>query len=228
MHAWHSRNGAQILEVDGWRQVLSYGDSDSELKACQASVGICDATPMAKMDLQGRGAAEFFSRLFEEPAPAIHCVAVLHRQGTQILAARLRADRMLLLSAAEERGRLLANLSNAAGNHCVHVNDLTSALAAVRVVGPRTLPLLKKMTSAQVEALHRDGCLQAAVARIPATLVRSDFGTQRGWLLLASRDYGAYLWQCLLSAGHEFGIQPIGLVAERRMAGQEVSGVATV
>jgi aminomethyltransferase len=218
-----------MTEMNGWKRVLSYGNPDSEWKACHSSIGICDVTPIAKIDLQGGESEKLLSRLVDEPVPAVgRCLSAIQKTGLAIQAARLRADRILVLGAAEDRIRLLSGLSSAAGVGCVHVNDLSSAFAAMRLVGPRTPSLLKKLTSAQVEALPHNGCFQAGVARIPAILIRNDFGTEYAGLLMVARDYGAYMWECVLSAGHEFGIQPIGIVVERRMASREVTDVAAV
>jgi glycine cleavage system aminomethyltransferase T len=53
MYKWHLQHGAHMTEVQGWESVVDYGDVQAEIAAILSSVGLCDASPLTKIDVQG-------------------------------------------------------------------------------------------------------------------------------------------------------------------------------
>jgi len=230
MHEWHERHGAQMTDVSGWKRVVDYGDVKAEVAAINSSVGLCDVTPLSKIDVQGRHSVQMFETLAGLLEVGECASAVLSRAGaTQTYIARLTQDRFIALGEAEERLQLCSALADAAlGDGCVHVTDVTSAYAALSLVGPMSTKLLKKLGPARIDSMTTGRCLQSPDARVATLLVRRDVRDIPAWLLLVSRDYGEYLWECVLSAGHEFGILPFGTAAQRLLTGAEATDVAVV
>jgi sarcosine oxidase subunit alpha len=58
-------------------------------------------------------------------------------------------------------------------------------------------------------------CREAKVGGIPATLLRIGFVGETGWEIHCPAESAEELWQKLLDAGHEFGIRPFGVEAQR-------------
>jgi heterotetrameric sarcosine oxidase gamma subunit len=232
LHEWHRRHGAEMAEVGGWRRVLSYGDSLSELKACQHAVGICDISPLSKIDVQGRHSAEMLEKLCCAQLPERGwCTSAELRSAdsARVYAARLTADRFLILGIPESRLQLRDTLTDAADVcTCAHVTDVTSAYAAFRVTGPMSTKLLKKLGPADVDMTRSNRCLQTAIARVWSLVVRHDTANHPSWVLLVSRDYGEYVWECIMSAGHEFGIRSFGITAEKILTRLEAADVAVI
>jgi heterotetrameric sarcosine oxidase gamma subunit len=229
MHEWHERHGAQMTEVSGWRRVIDYGDLKAEVAATNSSVGLCDATPLSKIDVQGRESERLLERFARLPAVGECISAVLPQAGgTQAYIARLTLDRFIALAEAEEELQLCSGMADAAGDGCVHVTDMTSAYAALYLAGPMSTKLLKKLGPARIDSMATGRCQESPVARVVSLLVRRDVRNVPAWLLLVSRDYGEYLWECMLSAGHEFGIRPFGMAAQRLLTGAEATDVAVV
>lgn len=232
IHHWHSRHGAQITSVAGWKQVLAYGDQLGEVQASRSSVGLCDVTSMVKIDMQGKHAAGTLSTWLGNASPAARtCVsASLSEQGLgRVYVVRLTSDRYIVLGAPQDRLRLVERFSaETRETGCVHVTDVTSAYAAMNVVGPKTLDLLKRLGPAEVDVLQPDQCLQASIARVTSIVIHRDLGSLPACLLMVPRDYGEYVWECILHAGHDLGIRPFGLATQRILAGEEARDVAAV
>ncbi len=232
LHEWHQRHGAEMADFAGWKRVVSYGDFNSELRAGQQSVGICDISPLSKIDVQGKHSAEMLGRVCGAQSPEVgHCTSAQFCSGdsAQAYATRLTADRFMILGVPEIRSQLRDTLTRAAGTHaCVHVTDMTSAYATFRMIGPMSTKLLKKLGPANVDRIRSHQCLQTAIARVWSLLARHDRAHYPSWILLVSRDYGEYVWESIISAGHEFGIRPFGTTAERILMGVEARDVAVV
>jgi heterotetrameric sarcosine oxidase gamma subunit len=230
MDKWHQQRGAHMAEVSGWRRVVDYGDPKAEVAAIQYSVGLCDTTPLTKIDVQGRHSVRMLEGLGSIPevggcAPAVSAQA----SGTPAYIARLTRERFIILGSPEEGTQLCKRLTDAAaGDACVHVTDITSAYAVLQLAGPMSMKLLKKLGSARIDSMTTGRCLQGPLARVRVLLIRRDVGNVPSWLLLVSRDFGEYAWECVLSAGHEFGIRPFGTAAERAFTSAEATNVSVV
>ena len=69
---------------------------------------------------------------------------------------------------------------------------------------------------------------QTATARVWSLVIRNEVRQGSAWMLLVSRDYGEYVWESVLAAGSEFGIQPLGMLAAEAITGAEENNVAAL
>lgn len=222
IHNWHQRHGAHMTTSGEWQRVLNYGRPNVEREAGITSVGICDVTYLAKVNIQGKKSDELLAQTSNSRVPKVgHSVAIARpNEGSlPVRLVRLTDDRFLLLGEADDCRDLQGSMDFLADNvRCAHVEDFTSSFTAILVVGPKSSGLLKKLSSANLDAVPLDGCLQTSIARVGSVLVRWNLGETPGWLLLVSRDHGEYVWECVLSAGHEFDIEPFGMEAQQAIA----------
>jgi sarcosine oxidase subunit alpha len=225
IHHWHERHGARIEEIGGWKQVTDYGDIQSEISCLKAAVGVSDVTPLAKLEIRGRDCEGILGDLSNLPKPGSSASVVLSQASkAPHLVARLAIDRFLLIGGRESGVEVINLLKSAtAGGKCVHLTDVTSTYAALHLVGPMSTRVLKKLGPVCAEAMSTSDCCQSPLARIWAFVTRRDVGGLPAWLLLVSRDYGEYFWECVLSAGNEFGIRPFGIRAEEVLMENEVA-----
>jgi sarcosine oxidase subunit alpha len=100
---------------------------------------------------------------------------------------------------------------------CVHLTNLTSALAAVQLVGPYSHELLRKLTALDLSPQRFADltCAQGSVAKIHALVVRADVRSELAYEVYCGREFGEYLWDTLRDAGEEFGAVPFGVATQR-------------
>jgi sarcosine oxidase subunit alpha len=100
---------------------------------------------------------------------------------------------------------------------CVHVTNLTAALAAVNLAGPRSREVLSRLTDLDLsrEAFPYLAAREGSVAGVPALLLRIGFVGELGYEIHYPAEYGVHVWDALLEAGHEFDIRPFGVEAQR-------------
>jgi heterotetrameric sarcosine oxidase gamma subunit len=96
----------------------------------------------------------------------------------------------------------------------VTVVDLTHGRALIRLTGARAVDVLAKETAVDLsEPVHPDGAaLRTAVAGLATDVVRDDRTGVTSFLLHCERSSGQYLFDSLLDAGAEFGIEIDGYV----------------
>ena len=136
MHQWHERHGANMAEVAGWKRVVDYGDLKSEVAALSSTAGLSDVTPISKIDVQGKQSSQMLDRFTKVPGIGECTAAVLSRSAAlSAYVVRLTKDRFIVLGGAEQNAQIYSSLSDA-GSGCAHVTDLTSAYAALQLVGP--------------------------------------------------------------------------------------------
>lgn len=103
----------------------------------------------------------------------------------------------------------------------VSVFDATHGRALVRITGQRTPDLLSKVCAIDfADDVTPDGAaFRSSVAKLVTDVVRDDLGEVRSYLLHCERSSGQYLFDALMDAGDEFGIEVDGFTAP------EVQGV---
>lgn len=91
----------------------------------------------------------------------------------------------------------------------VSVVDVTHGRALMRISGARTADLLAKVCGIDFsEEITPDGAaFRSSVAKLVTDVVRDDEGGVRSYLLHCEWASGQYLFDALLDAGDEFGIE---------------------
>jgi heterotetrameric sarcosine oxidase gamma subunit len=112
--------------------------------------------------------------------------------------------------------RLLAEISAtvAKAGEYVSVLDLTHGGALLRLTGDDAPSLLAKICAIDLsDAVTPDlAAFRSSVAKTVTDVVRDDVGGRRSYLLHCDRSFGQYLFDCVLDAGREFGIEIAGFV----------------
>ena len=95
------------------------------------------------------------------------------------------------------------------------VFDLTHGRALMRISGVKTVDLLAKVCGIDLsEEVTPDGAaFRSSVAKLVTDVVRDDRDGERSYLLHCERSSGQYLFDALIDAGDEFGIEVEGFVA---------------
>ena len=216
LHGQHVGLGAEMEPVDGWLRPVRYTSADEELTAVRSGVGICDISPMGKLALLGNGLDALLSAVLPESAPL--AVGRSARVDDETFVTRLARDEALVTTGAGRPPRLVETLTAGAAG-CAHVVAVTSALAAVRIAGPRAPDLLAALTELNVarDAFGDASCAQSSFAEIHGTLARLDAAGLPAYTLFFGREYGDYMWESIMEAGERYGLVPFGIQALGRL-----------
>lgn len=91
----------------------------------------------------------------------------------------------------------------------VSIVDVTHGRALMRISGARTVDLLAKVCAIDFseEVTPYGAAFRSSVAKLVTDVVRDDESGVRSYLLHCERSSGQYLFDALLDAGDEFGIE---------------------
>ena len=121
----------------------------------------------------------------------------------------------LLLGPPGASAALAGRVKEVSDEGLVSVLDATHGRALMRITGARTVDLLAKVCGIDLsEEVTPDGAaFRSSVAKLVTDVVRDDCDGERSYLLHCERSSGQYLFDALIDAGDEFGIEVEGFAA---------------
>ena len=182
----------------GWE--VSARRSAAELK-------ITDCTPLAKVLVLASTEGEL-ARALRVP------FGRAARDAYETLVVGSGPGEWLLLAEPGTSAAVTQRVEEVKGERLVSVFDATHARALVRITGARTPDLLAKVCAIDfADGVTPNGAaFRSSVAKLVTDVVRDDSGGSRSYLLHCERSSGQYLFDALIDAGHEFGIEVDGFV----------------
>ena len=101
----------------------------------------------------------------------------------------------------------------------VTVTDVTHGRSEIRVVGPASASLMRKVCGLDFhpEAFPDGAARQSSVAKTTHLVIRRDIGELPAFSVICARSLGAYLWDTMMEAGQEWDAVPIGRAALRAL-----------
>jgi heterotetrameric sarcosine oxidase gamma subunit len=193
--------GARLERRDGWSVAVDYGDYEIERRRVTETVGFADRSNLTKLELHST--AEAVATLGLTPG------AAASRDGAWWCP--VTPARVLVLGRSD--GGLPAEVSG----ESTTALDLSSALAAMTLVGPGANELLARFCAIDVRpsvmpvAAFRPG----SVARTPGYVLRE---REDRLLVLVGWALGEYLWDVVADAAEHLGGGPVGADALREPA----------
>jgi sarcosine oxidase subunit alpha len=210
-----------------WRRPHSYGDAPAEAQNVHEAVGVIDVSTLGKLLVAGPDAAAFLERLYPNRYGDLKQgrvrYGVLSTDAGRIMddgtIARLGEDRFYVTTTSTGAEAVVGWFEwwNAVWRMDVEIVDLTGAVAAVNVAGPRARDLLGRLTSTDVsnEGFRYLDARHGHVAGVPCLMLRIGFVGELGYELHFPSLHGEYLWDTLLERGADLGVRPFGLEAQR-------------
>jgi heterotetrameric sarcosine oxidase gamma subunit len=121
-------------------------------------------------------------------------------------------DEWLLLAPPGTAAAVAARVRAAPDDGLVSVLDATHDRALVRLSGAASAALLARVCAIDLaEEVTPDGAaFRSDVAGVVTDVVRDDRGGERSYLLHCERSFGQYLFDALLDAGADLGIEVDG------------------
>ena len=182
----------------GWE--VSARRSAAELK-------ITDCTPLAKVLVLASTGGEV-ARALGVPFGR----ATRDAHGTLVVGSG--PGEWLLLATPGTSVAVTQRVEEVPGEGLISVFDATHGLALLRITGARAPDLLAKVCAIDFsEAVTPDGAaFRSSVAKLVTDIVRDDRDGEISYLLHCERSSGQYLFDVLIDAGDEFGIEVDGFV----------------
>ncbi len=231
--------GACFGEVAGWERAnwfgppgsqphyeYSYGRqnwfaaSAAEHQAVRDAVGIFDQSSFAKYAVVGRDAEAVLNRISANnlavPVGKVVYTQWLNDRGgieADLTITREAEDRFLVVTAAATQVRDLHWLQqHIPADARATAIDITSGLATLSVMGPRSRDLLQSLTNADLSnaafPFGTSQMIELGYARLRAT--RITYVGELGWELYIPSEFALNVYEAIIAAGPAFGLRHCG------------------
>ncbi|MEI9851488.1 MAG: sarcosine oxidase subunit alpha family protein [Sphingomonas sp.] len=257
-HGWAAENGAVFTDAGLWKRAQWYarpGETDwlqsatREAAAVRAGVGICDVSPLGKIEVLGPDAGALLDRVyvngFSTLAAGRARYGVMLREDGFVLddgtAARLAPDLYCVTTTTANAARVTQHL-----DYCrqvlwpeldVQAVSVTEQWAQYAVAGPRARTLVQRLLPdldlSNAAFPHMAAC-ECRWRGVPARLFRLSFSGELGYELAIPARYGDALVRALMAEGADLGVTPYGTEAlgilrieKGHVAGGELNGQVT-
>lgn len=216
MHHAQVALGATFKDDGDWRVADVYTSPPEEVGGALAAAGLADVSATGKLQVRGEAVEALLDKVGGIERLAAGMARRVRLNGAAALACRLTPEELLVLTNAADAvfvADLLRRAADSVG--CAHCTDLTSALAAVDIVGPNAPRLLARVVPFDLAPLGASTLVivQGELARVHAILTRLDRPPVPAYRALVGREHGAFVWEALLDAGRDLGLVPVGAAA---------------
>lgn len=229
MHYAHEALGAEWLDMGDWKRPRYYSSSsvEAEYRAVRERVGVIDVSTLGKLHVTGPDAGQLLDRVythkFSDLRPGRVRYALMCDEGGIILddgtISRLDPDRYFVTTTTGNLDFVHQWLEWCliGTGWKVEITNVTAGYGSINVAGPKAREVLTKLTDCNLtsEAFPYMACREAVVNSAPCILLRIGFVGETGWEIHCPAESAEQLWDAVLEAGRDFGIQPFGVEAQR-------------
>jgi len=193
LHFRHEEAGATMMWTGAWRRPFAYGDVAAEVRAVHEDLGVIDVSTLGKLVVEGPDAGELLDRLYpnrlSDLAHGRIRYGVVTTDGGRIVddgtVARLADDLFYVTTTSTGSDAVCEWFEwwNAVWGYDAEIVNLTGALAAVNLAGPRAREALASLTDVDVssEALRYLDARELRVAGVPCLALRIGFVGELGY-----------------------------------------------
>jgi sarcosine oxidase subunit alpha len=224
IHFRHEEAGAKMMWAGPWKRPYAYGERpEDEVRAVHESLGVIDVSTLGKILVEGAEAAELLERLypnrFTDLRPGRIRYGVLTSDAGRIMddgtVARLADDLYYVTTTSTGADSVTAWFEwwNAVWGYDAEIVNVTGALAAVNLAGPRAREALGRLVEdpedISAEAFRYLDAKHLTVAGVPCLALRIGFVGELGYELHFPSPAGEHVWDRLVAEGaRPFGLEP--------------------
>ena len=220
LNQWHHENGARMVEFCGWDMPVQYEGIIAEHKATRTTAGLFDVSHMGEIFLRGPDALSNLQNLLPNDPSTLKIGQVQY--SPLLTETGAVVDDLSIYKFGEEEYLLCVNASNVDKDFAwiqshlsgdVKATNESDDFSQIAIQGPKAEEILSSVLGLDFTDLkywwfqkHEQQSQELIIARMGYT-------GERGFEIFCPNDVAVALWEELMAAGKELGIQPIGLGA---------------
>jgi len=217
----HVALGARMVSFAGFEMPLEYGGVRQEHINVRENAGLFDVSHMGEIWIKGPKAFELVQRLTSNDVTKlipgkIQYTCFPNDEGGIV-------DDLLIYRYEDERYLLVVNASNIEKDynwitkqniHSASIDNASDRISQLAVQGPKAKALLQTLTPIDLSSISYYNFVTAEFAGADEAIISNSGYTGAGGfeLYLHNKD-GVQVWEQLMKAGKEFGLEPAGLAA---------------
>lgn len=215
----HVEAGAKLVPFAGFLMPIQYRSITEEHRKVRGSVGVFDVSHMGEFWVKGDKAVEFVERL---TVNNVRKLQVNQAQYSAMLYENAGIIDDLIVYRLEDRFMLVVNAANREKDwewikqHTidgVEIEDASDRMSLLAVQGRHAEDVIGKLTETDLSAIKFYWFREGEVAGHRAIISRTGYTGEAGFELYVDNENAPEIWDAVLEAGEEFGIEPAGLGA---------------
>lgn len=215
--------GATFTEFAGFEMPIQYTSIRDEHMVVRKKVGLFDVTHMSNVWITGPDATKLISLTTVEDASRIESgksqyTEILREDGTIIddtIFMHLGEKYMMIPNAGMNKIVTTWLTEQAKKHHLkAKAEDVSREYVILAIQGPQSKETLQKLTDTDLGAIAFFGCAAVKVAGVDCILSHTGYTGELGYeLQITPTKKAVGVFDAIMDAGKELGIQPIGLGA---------------
>jgi sarcosine oxidase subunit alpha len=228
LHHRHKDLGGKMMWTGAWRRPHSYSaDPGDEAQNVHHNVGLIDVSTLGKILVKGPDAGAFLERVYPNRFADLKVgrvrYGVLTGDAGRIMddgtVARLDEETFYVTTSSTGAEGVFQWFTwwNAVWFMDVEFVQLTGALAAINVAGPKARELMQRVSDDDFsnEGLAYLDAKHVTVAGVQTLALRIGFVGELGYELHLPSPLAEHVWDALLEQGADLGVAPFGLEPQR-------------
>jgi len=219
----HKRWGGKLVDFAGWEMPVQYRGVLDEHKAVREAAGLFDVSHMGEIFFEGEGALEVCNELISNDlnriadGQALYAGLLNERGGfvDDVICYRFSPTKILMCVNASNADKDFAWIQAHAktGEAGPAITNQSDDWALLALQGPKAVGILQKLTDTDLQSIAFFHFAPIRVDGKEVIAARTGYTGEDGFELFCSPADVEALWEGILAAGKDEGIQPAGLGA---------------
>jgi len=224
-HQKYIELGAELVDRIGYDAPYSFTTTEQEHIATRTAAGMYDVYHQGMVEIRGKEAEALLQRTIVNDLTRIGDGKVLYSSicneaggiVDDLTIYRLSGDQFWLSPTPSRVDAVVDWLTGKAHGANAYVTNLVSGSGFISVQGPSSRSIVGSMTDADLstDALPYYSFTRATMAEVPGIIARTGYSGELGYEFFYPREYGAHVWDAVMTAGKPHGLVPCGLGALR-------------
>ncbi len=235
MHEWHLQHQATMMPAGLWQRPAFYGNPGdrqeriaAEVMAVRENAGLIDVSTLGGIEVRGPDAATFLNRMYtfaykKQEIGRTRYVLMTDDTGSIVddgVACRLAEDYFYVTTTSTGSDGVYRNMLRQIAQWRLEVDvvNVTSAYAAMNIVGPKSREVVRRLESDidfSRDAFPYLAGRQGQLCGVQVLALRVGFVGELGFELHVPWSHALAVWEKLVQAGDSLGILPVGVEAQR-------------
>lgn len=220
---WFAPKGVEPKYEYSFHRQNWFDYSAAEHMAIRENVGIYDISSMANFIMKGRDALSVLQKIcgnnIDAPIGKVVYTQMLNERAgieADLTVTRLKEDTFFIITTGASSLRDFDYIERAIpkGAHAFLI-DMSSAYAALGVMGPNAREFLQKVSDADLsnEGFPYGTAKEISVGNATPLAVRMSFAGELGWELYVHTEFAVGMFDALMIAGKDLNVKLVGLHA---------------
>ncbi len=208
-----------MVPFAGFLMPVHYGSINDEHRAVRERAGLFDVSHMGELVFSGPRASDCLQRVTVNDVTALDVdqaqySAMVNMEGGIV-------DDCVVCRVARDRYLMVVNATNIEKDkehirrHAPHaeLRDESESTSLLALQGPRAGEILRAVVDVDLAEIAFYRTRDSEVAGVPAIVSRTGYTGEDGFELFFERAASEAVWEALMEAGRDFGLEPCGLGA---------------